>query len=671
MSRYYANYGQYLGAQRCCDLRGQGPQGPAGPTGPSAIGQRGFTGPTGPSLTGPTGRSCRGPTGDTGPAGPAGGPTGDTGFTGPTGPTGDTGPTGSTGLTGTTGPTGPTGDTGPTGLSPFSYATETVFIQGTTGVSGFTGTYSGIKYTGDLIIDGSLNVTGGIDPKYIITYNGVTGQYSRLDDKQLLINNSSVGGASNPLLVLQNNNTTGSVALEVYKNKPTAGIAGDVLFNQSVYGKDSGNVKQEYTRITHTIRDVTAGAEDGSIEFGCFVNGSNNNFLQLNGNQNEVNCLKTLDMESNNILTDAKIGTKQAFPTGSYVDFANGTPDDYFRQDVNGIEYQFNDLTNIGTTTLLNKYATSEQYFKQELITPTNTLSTIIENDLTHHRIKLEETASGANTEITKDELIIDDGTSASVKLSPSTLEYQTTAGATISNDGDINITCINTTGAGAVNITAGNNNDGTNSINLSALYAPVNITSGDDIYLNCLTNIRANVGVRVDDIVNSFSGFYNANGLTISDNLNSITADVNTTTGFVVNNPTTNSNATLTPSGLIITDSLGSITADVNTIGFGINDATNNLNGYLGSNQLVISNTSSSENATIEIASFIINNATNPLLLESVNTSIELKPNDTTGDLILTGTNIESGSRGGSSGQNLRIKLNGVYYKIQLYDDV
>jgi len=87
MSRYYANYGQYLGAQRCCDLRGQGPQGPPGPTGESAIGQRGETGPTGTSVTGPTGRSCKG---DTGPPGP----TGPTGFTGPTGPTGETGPTG-------------------------------------------------------------------------------------------------------------------------------------------------------------------------------------------------------------------------------------------------------------------------------------------------------------------------------------------------------------------------------------------------------------------------------------------------------------------------------------------------------------------------------------------------------------------------------------------------
>ena len=65
MSRYYSNYSQYLGAQRCCNT--QGPPGPAGPTGPGAVGQPGGTGPTGSSLTGPTGRSCRGPTGEPGP----------------------------------------------------------------------------------------------------------------------------------------------------------------------------------------------------------------------------------------------------------------------------------------------------------------------------------------------------------------------------------------------------------------------------------------------------------------------------------------------------------------------------------------------------------------------------------------------------------------------------
>jgi len=69
MSRYYANYPQYLGAQKCCDLRTQGPAGPQGPTGPAGIGERGWTGPTGESYTGPTGRGCRGPTGEPGPTG--------------------------------------------------------------------------------------------------------------------------------------------------------------------------------------------------------------------------------------------------------------------------------------------------------------------------------------------------------------------------------------------------------------------------------------------------------------------------------------------------------------------------------------------------------------------------------------------------------------------------
>lgn len=69
MSRNYGAYSQYLGAQRCCDLRGQGPQGPVGPTGPAAIGPIGNTGPAGMGITGPTGRSCRGPTGEVGPTG--------------------------------------------------------------------------------------------------------------------------------------------------------------------------------------------------------------------------------------------------------------------------------------------------------------------------------------------------------------------------------------------------------------------------------------------------------------------------------------------------------------------------------------------------------------------------------------------------------------------------
>lgn len=68
MSKYYANYPQYLGAQKCCDLRTQGPVGPQGATGPAGVGERGWTGPTG--QIGPIG--VAGPRGETGPTGVTG-----------------------------------------------------------------------------------------------------------------------------------------------------------------------------------------------------------------------------------------------------------------------------------------------------------------------------------------------------------------------------------------------------------------------------------------------------------------------------------------------------------------------------------------------------------------------------------------------------------------------
>jgi len=108
----YANYTQYLGAQRCCNLNKQGPVGPVGNTGArGAIGPAGVTGGLG--STGPTGRGCRGPTGPSG------------------------------------GPIGPTGVTGP----PSQWAQDTP---------------SSISYTGNVTIDGKLNVTGLIDPTGLV-----------------------------------------------------------------------------------------------------------------------------------------------------------------------------------------------------------------------------------------------------------------------------------------------------------------------------------------------------------------------------------------------------------------------------------------------------------------------------------------------------------------------
>jgi hypothetical protein len=126
--------------------------------------------------------------------------------------------------------------------------------------------------------------------------NTATGTYANIT-----LTDTDTGGQANPMLTLVNTAATGSVAMEAYKNKPTAVVAGDVLFNQSVYGRDSTLTKQEYTRISHTIRDGTGGSEDGSIEFSCFVGGSVANFIQINGVENEVNFNKNIDMVGNNI----------------------------------------------------------------------------------------------------------------------------------------------------------------------------------------------------------------------------------------------------------------------------------------------------------------------------------------------------------------------------------
>lgn len=65
MAGYARSYSDYLGARRCCDLRGVGPTGPTGIAGPiGAQGVPGIPGTIGSmGPTGPTGRGCQGPPG--------------------------------------------------------------------------------------------------------------------------------------------------------------------------------------------------------------------------------------------------------------------------------------------------------------------------------------------------------------------------------------------------------------------------------------------------------------------------------------------------------------------------------------------------------------------------------------------------------------------------------
>ena len=165
-----------------------------------------------------------------------------------------------------------------------------------------------------------LNAQGGAIAMTALSGVSITAGTTGANQNATTISNSGIGGQANPMLTMTNTNATGSVALEVYKNKPTASVGGDVLFNQSVYGKDGANNKQEYSRITHSVRDNTSGGEDGSIEMSCFNAGAISTFLQLNGIENEVNCLKNLDMTGKNIIAntgDMIISTVSSTGTGN------------------------------------------------------------------------------------------------------------------------------------------------------------------------------------------------------------------------------------------------------------------------------------------------------------------------------------------------------------------
>jgi hypothetical protein len=82
------------------------------------------------------------------------------------------------------------------------------------------------------------------------------------------------------------------------------------------------------------------------------------------------------------------------------------------------------------------------------------------------------------------------------------------------------------------------------------------------------------------------------------------------------------------------------------------------------------IVNTINKNSMTIEADDLTLT-AGNNIFMNSGNTgNIILTTNDTTGDLVFNGLNLQKNSSGGNSGEFLRIKLNGVYYRIALEND-
>ena len=225
MSKYYLNYSQYLGAQKCCDIRTQGPAGPQGPPGPSAIGPKGPTGDPGMSFTGPTGRGCRGPTG------PSGGPTG---------------PTGSSSLWSNVSPTG-IGYTGNLYVYADSISTNFVFDSagGSTNIGDISNAFDGVN----ILVSGS-------------------GNQISLDSRQ---GTSSIGDVNNY-------GSSTKMIIDDSATNVNVNCAGNVTI-----GDYSGQANGQYLQVNNTNQNISISANNGlnilksTIQYTSSYNTSNQN----------------------------------------------------------------------------------------------------------------------------------------------------------------------------------------------------------------------------------------------------------------------------------------------------------------------------------------------------------------------------------------------------------
>jgi len=282
----FYNYNFISIKQVAADIGTTGNTGPKGNTGPTGL--QGNTGPTGPqsTVTGPTGLK-----GETGPQSTV---------TGPTGLKGETGPQSTV-----TGPTGLKGETGGTPWAPRNFGV---------GVTGYTG----IGYTGDVMVFGKLYVESGIDPTYL--------------------------------------------ALEPQPTDPIpAGLHGIWIDNNDY-------LRPEKILLTNAASTITSNLDNNSIQIIDSANGINSN-LQNNaltntdntGGVNSVNVVNAVGMQNLTITGGynynfnalySQVGTSRQV-------IASGISENAYVSAIDGLYFEYNDPTGTGDDTKLSMKASS------------------------------------------------------------------------------------------------------------------------------------------------------------------------------------------------------------------------------------------------------------------------------------------------------------------------
>jgi hypothetical protein len=99
---------------------------------------------------------------------------------------------------------------------------------------------------------------------------------------------TTTGGVANPTLTLESTNDSApGVYLELYHNRANPAI-GDRTGVFTFQGEDSAPGKVEYGRIRNVVRNFTTGSHSGAFDFYVANNGTNKDYMNIDGSDNAV-----------------------------------------------------------------------------------------------------------------------------------------------------------------------------------------------------------------------------------------------------------------------------------------------------------------------------------------------------------------------------------------------
>jgi hypothetical protein len=153
--------------------------------------------------------------------------------------------------------------------------------------------------------------------KTILCDAGIANQTSSLEDGKITVNNGTLNGI--PLSI--NNIGNNGILFNEFYNQRTA-TTGE--FNRlSFYSKNSAGNKVEYSRIHQNTPGITAGSERGRMDFTVRETGGLVDYLRLNGNNQNVEFFRSVNMNNYNISNASTISstlgsffTLENVPTG-------------------------------------------------------------------------------------------------------------------------------------------------------------------------------------------------------------------------------------------------------------------------------------------------------------------------------------------------------------------